>query len=290
MQHQVLARWKWCVASLVWAAVVVETAPAHARPKYNTAFREAHPEIVELAKAAGCAVCHVGKTKKVRNDFGAAVGKALGKKNVMDAAAIRKALDAAEATPAFVALDNEKNLDGWTGKTEGWTVVDGAIHLAAREARGSIYSATTHSRSAVIRLRFRATERADSGVYVHGKQLQVRDYPTAGPRNYAEHAKEAGLWNDLELDIRDGVATVRLNGHVIEERWAIGNKADQGVGLQKERGDFDFRYLRVLDREKKSAATYGDVIKEGKLPDRVIKGVSPGTSAALPGAPDGRPL
>ena len=89
----------------------------------------------------------------------------------------------------------------------------------------------------------------DSGVFIHGKQLQVRDYPNAGPREYAAPARPAGQWNDLEFDITGGVAVVRLNGKVIEKTWRIGNNPKQGIGLQREVGDFDFRHIRI--REKK---------------------------------------
>jgi hypothetical protein len=103
----------------------------------------------------------------------------------------------------------------------------------------------------IIRLQFRATPGADSGVYIHGNQLQVRDYPKAGPKQYAFAAKPAGEWNDLEFDITDGVAVVRLNGQVIEKAWKIGNNPKRGIGLQRERGDFEFRNIRI--KEKKGA-------------------------------------
>lgn len=150
--------------------------------------------------------------------------------------------------PGFTRLDNGKDLTGWTGKTEGWSVSEGAIHLDAKMARGSIYREKTHSADCVIRLQFRATERADSGVYIYGRQLQVRDYPQAGPKPYAQFAKPAGQWNDLEFDITDGVAVVKLNDHVIEKSWKIGGRSNRGVGLQKERGDFSFRCIRVKER------------------------------------------
>jgi hypothetical protein len=150
----------------------------------------------------------------------------------------------------FTRLDNGRDLEGWTGNTAGWSVVDEAIHLDSKAARGNIYSKTTHSRDCVIRLEFRATKRADSGVFIHGAQLQVRDYPTAGPKQYAGPAKPAGEWNALEFDITGGVAVVKLNGEVIEKAWKIGSNAKQGLGLQKESGDFDFR--RVRAKEKKS--------------------------------------
>lgn len=150
----------------------------------------------------------------------------------------------------FTRLDNGENLDGFSGRTEGWSVVDGAIHLTAKEAKGHIYSDATHSKDAVIRLQFRATPRADSGVYIWGKQFQVRDYPTAGPKQYAAAAKPAGEWNELQFDITDGVAQVKLNGQVIEEKWKIGGQSKKGIGLQRERGDFDFRYVRVKGKTK----------------------------------------
>jgi hypothetical protein len=148
----------------------------------------------------------------------------------------------------FTRLDNGKDLDGWTGKLDGWSVVNGAIHLDSKKAKGDIYSTKTHSGNCIIRLQFRATARADSGVHIHGKQLQVRDYPTAGPKQYAFAAKPAGQWNDLEWDITGGVAVVKLNGQVIEKAWKIGGDAKKGVGLQRESGDFDFKFIRVMEK------------------------------------------
>jgi hypothetical protein len=148
----------------------------------------------------------------------------------------------------FTRLDNGEDLKGWKGDTEGWSVVDGAIHLDSAKAKGNIYSEQAHSRDCLIRLQFRATRGADSGVYFHGNQLQVRDYPNAGPKEYAEAAKPASEWNELELDITAGVAVIKLNGQVIEKAWSIGGDTKQGVGLQKESGDFDFRYVRFKEK------------------------------------------
>lgn len=153
-----------------------------------------------------------------------------------------------ELEPGFTRLDNGKDLEGWTGKLDGWSVVDGAIHLDSKKAKGDIYSEKTHSGDVVIRLQFRATKGADSGVYIHGNQLQVRDYPKAGPKQYAFAAKPAGEWNDLEWDITKGVAVVKLNGQVIEKAWKIGGNAKKGIGLQRESGDFDFRFIRLKEK------------------------------------------
>ena len=151
----------------------------------------------------------------------------------------------------FVRLDNGKDLQGWIVKgqdqIEGWSVVEGAIHLDAAKANGNLHSTQTHSANCTIRLQFRASDNGDSGVYIHGKQLQVRDYPKAGPRLYAPAAKPAGQWNELEFEIVNGLATVKLNGQVIERSWRIGPDPNLGIGLQRERGDFDFRYIRIKE-------------------------------------------
>jgi hypothetical protein len=179
-------------------------------------------------------------------------------------ASIPRLLTAAEDAPlrleeGFVRLDNGKDLTGWygskwsgepTGDARGWSVVDGAIQLDATVATSHLFCETHHSRNCVVRLQYCAAKGADSGLSVHGQQFQVRDYPNSLPdtQPYARHAKPPGSWNDLELDITDGVAVIRLNGHVIEKAWKIGGNPERGPGLQKEVGDFKFRFLRVKEK------------------------------------------
>jgi hypothetical protein len=162
--------------------------------------------------------------------------------------------------PGFVRLDNGKGLTGWypstwrgkdTGDARGWSVVDGAIHLDCEKARSHLFSKAKFGRDCVIRLQFRAEKGADSGLCLHGKQFQLRDYPNSYPdtKRYAPHAKLPGEWNDLELDFTGGVGVIKLNGHVIEKGWRLGDNADLGLGLQREKGDFSFRYVRIRATE-----------------------------------------
>jgi mono/diheme cytochrome c family protein len=72
----------------------------HARPNYMKAFTEAYPNVKDAATAK-CAVCHGPTDKKVRNDYGKAVGAALGEPKVTDAAKISAALKKAEENPTF---------------------------------------------------------------------------------------------------------------------------------------------------------------------------------------------
>ena len=161
--------------------------------------------------------------------------------------------------PGFVRLDNGKDLAGWygshwsgqpTGSDKGWSVVDGAIHLDVNAARCHLFNKRTFSPNAIIRLQFRATKAADSGLCVHGEQFQVRDYIYSLPdtQRYAFACNPPGEWNDLELDLTRGVARVKLNGKVIEEAWRAGSALQVGLGLQREKGDFDFRYIRIKEK------------------------------------------
>lgn len=178
-------------------------------------------------------------------DFAVAVMLVFG---ILGVASSGRSGDKFELEPGFTRLDNGKDLEGWTGKLDGWSVIDGYIHLDVKKAKGDIYHSKTHSNNCIVRLQFRAVKGADSGLFVHGNQLQVRDYPNAGPKQYAFAAKPFGEWNDLELDITKGTAVVKLNGQVIEKAWKIGSNAKKGLGLQREVGDFDFRYIRIMEK------------------------------------------
>ena len=67
------------VAFLGVLFVAAETADA--RPQYFDTFKEKYPNVMDAAKQK-CNVCHFGKSKKNRNNFGEAFGKTLGQKNV----------------------------------------------------------------------------------------------------------------------------------------------------------------------------------------------------------------
>ena len=108
--------WTWFVCGIAMAAASVWSAPnAEARPKYNTEFWDAYPTLKDLKEATKCGACH-GADKKVRNDYGKAVGEALGGKNVMDLDKIKEALKKAEG---------EKS--GTDGKTFGDLIKDGKL-------------------------------------------------------------------------------------------------------------------------------------------------------------------
>jgi len=94
----------------------------------------------------------------------------------------------------------------------------------------------------VLRLEFRATPNADSGVYVRGPQLQCRDYALAGPyKNLTRYRPQE--WNELEVTVRGGTARATCNGELLEEAMPL--PASGPIGLEGDRGQMEYRRIRV---------------------------------------------
>ena len=53
---------------------------ASARPRYLKEFKAEYKKLADQAKTAKCKICHFGKKKKDRNDYGTAMKKHFGKK------------------------------------------------------------------------------------------------------------------------------------------------------------------------------------------------------------------
>ena len=77
---------------------------AQARPNYCKTFIASYENVKE-AKDAKCAICHPGKEKKERNNYGVALTKLLGAEKVTEDAKVKEALKKAEAEKS--AVDNK---------------------------------------------------------------------------------------------------------------------------------------------------------------------------------------
>lgn len=96
----------------------------------------------------------------------------------------------------------------------------------------------------VLRLQFRATPNADSGIYVRGPQLQCRDYLLAGPYTKLQNYK-AGDWNNIEVTVKDNVARATCNGEVLEEAMKL--PATGPIGLEGDKGQMEYRRIRLME-------------------------------------------
>ena len=94
----------------------------------------------------------------------------------------------------------------------------------------------------VLKLEFRATPNADSGIFLRGKQLQCRDFLLAGPYKNLKKYKP-GDWNEVVVAVTGNIAYCTCNGEVLEEAFRI---PDNGpIGVEGDRGQIEYRRIRI---------------------------------------------
>src|SRR5207245_470955 len=96
-----------------------------------------------------------------------------------------------------------------------WHVDEGVIVIDAGGG-GNIYTVEEFNHDFNLKLEFRAAAKADSGLFIRGPQLQVRDYPTVGP--YKKVKFNAAGWNDLDVTVKGGVVTTTVNGKALTDK------------------------------------------------------------------------
>jgi hypothetical protein len=95
----------------------------------------------------------------------------------------------------------------------------------------------------VLKLEFRATPNADSGVFLRGRQLQCRDYALAGPYTKLQHYKPQD-WNELVVFVKGRSAHCTCNGEVLETAFELPTTGP--IGLEGDRGQMEYRRIRIL--------------------------------------------
>ena len=94
----------------------------------------------------------------------------------------------------------------------------------------------------ILKLEFRATPNADSGVYLRGPQLQARDYRLAGPYKNLKYYKPQD-WNELVITVENGVARATCNGEVLDGDLKV--PATGPIGVEGDRGQMEYRRIRI---------------------------------------------
>ena len=160
----------------------------------------------------------------------------------------------------FVSLFNGRDLTGWgyTGAAaqnfdglmvspDGrYEVKDGVIRVNERTPR-LIQQMTAQQplpANCVIRLEYRSLPIADSGVFVRGTQIQVRDFLTVGPYyDLLRHRPQD--WNTLEITVKGPWVYVSSNGEAIEPSFRV--PLTGALGLEGDLGVMDYRRIRVKE-------------------------------------------
>jgi hypothetical protein len=163
--------------------------------------------------------------------------------------------------PGFEPVFNGKDLTGWrVGKTaldekkasaDGRFVVkDGILVITGSNDKppkmSEIDTAESFDSDFTLRLEFRASEDANSGLHLRDKafahQLQIRDYPRVGPYKTLKKYK-AGDWNTIEVTVTGTKARCTCNGELLEAALVIPDKGP--LALQSETNVVEYRNIRV---------------------------------------------
>lgn len=170
-----------------------------------------------------------------------------------------------EFTPeeGFVSLFNGRDLTGWgfrNGKTmaieqefpgkaassDGRYVARNGRIIVTTPAEGrrvqQMWTTAEFPGEFILKLEFRATPNADSGVFVRKPQLQCRDYPLAGPYKQLTKYRPQD-WNELVIHVKNGEANCTCNGEVLEAAMKLPETGP--VGLEGDRGQMEYRRIRL---------------------------------------------
>ena len=148
--------------------------------------------------------------------------------------------------PLFVEVKADQSFDSQTESPDGrYRAINGRLVITTpAEGRRiqALWTTREFPEDFELRLEFRATPNADSGVYLRKPQLQCRDFLVAGPYKELKQYK-AQDWNELVVVVKDGVAHATCNGEVLEA--ALKLPATGPIGLEGDRGQMEYRRLRV---------------------------------------------
>ncbi len=168
--------------------------------------------------------------------------------------------------PGFTSLFNGRDLTGWgfrdsktqekqeafDGKTtssDGRYVAKHGRLIVTTPPEGrkveQMWTTREFPKDFVLKLEFRATPNADSGVFLRKPQLQCRDYVLAGPYKNLKNYRPQN-WNELVVTVKNNTAHCTCNGEVLEAALAL---PDTGpIGLEGDRGQMEYRRIRIQEQ------------------------------------------
>lgn len=164
--------------------------------------------------------------------------------------------DEPKSKDGAIELFNGKDLTGWgylsgekfDGKTESddkrFSAKDGILVVNPGKGIKQLHTTAKFPSDFELRLEFRAAVNADSGLYVRGPQLQVRDYLVAGPYKNLKKYKPQD-WNEIVVVVKGKVAHCTCNGELLEDAMKIPETGS--IGVEADRGQMEYRNIRLKE-------------------------------------------
>lgn len=148
--------------------------------------------------------------------------------------------------PVFVEIKEAESFDGKTKSSDGrYEAINGRL-VVKTPAEGrriqQLWTTEEFGEDFVLKLEFRATPNADSGVFIRKPQLQCRDFPLAGPYYDLANYKPQD-WNELIVTVKGGTAHATCNGELLTDSMELPETGP--IGLEGDRGQMEYRRIRI---------------------------------------------
>jgi hypothetical protein len=148
--------------------------------------------------------------------------------------------------PVWAIVPENVSFDKQTETPDGRYIAKNGrlVVTTPREGRRiqQLWTTKTFDGDFELRLEFRATPNADSGVFIREPQLQCRDYVLAGPYKDLENYKPQ-QWNTMTVIVKEGVAHCMCNDEVLESAMKVPESGP--IGLEGDRGQIEYRRIRI---------------------------------------------
>jgi len=165
-----------------------------------------------------------------------------------DKAFAKKWKDSDKNAPPWPVISEPVSFDGQTSSPDGRFIAKAGRLIVTTPTEGrriqQINTTREFPKDFTLRLEFRATPNADSGIFIRGPQLQCRDYLLAGPYKKLKNYRP-GDWNEIEVTVKDGSAFCLCNGEVLETSMKV--PATGPIGLEGDRGQMEYRHIRIKE-------------------------------------------
>jgi lysophospholipase L1-like esterase len=156
--------------------------------------------------------------------------------------------DGSPNAPAWPLVTSAVNFDGQPASADGRYVAKNGRLIVTTPAEGrriqALWTTREFPKDFILKLEFRATPNADSGVFVRQPQLQCRDYLIAGPYQQLKRYKPQE-WNEIIVTVKGGEAHATCNGEVLEAAMKL--PATGPIGLEGDRGQMEYRRIRLQE-------------------------------------------
>jgi hypothetical protein len=167
--------------------------------------------------------------------------------------------DSFEPEKGFTSLFNGRDLTGWAyagapeekgkrGTEDGrYLVRNGRLIVTVAHTRQDykkLWTTRLFPGDFILKLEFRASPNADSGIFVREPQLQCRDFLIAGPFATLAHYRPLD-WNEIVVTVKGGLAHATCNGEVIMDAMPVPPTGP--IGLESDHGQMEYRRIQVQE-------------------------------------------